>query len=112
MAIRDRGMVKWHAAFQLPELVKAQRNLWQDTERIERPIIDEYQWEEFDLRIAYAMEWNYIVKVKLWSDGFMTDVIGRIHYVDSITRQIRIEVRSGQFEGIPFEDIVEVEVID
>lgn len=31
MAIRDRGMTKWQAAFQLPELAKTQRDFWRDT---------------------------------------------------------------------------------
>jgi hypothetical protein len=82
MAIRDRGMVKWQAAFQLSELVKGQRDLWRDTERIAKPILDEYQSEEFDQRIVYAIESNYSVKVKVWSYGFITDLTGRIHYVD------------------------------
>ncbi|WP_223588269.1 hypothetical protein [Neobacillus bataviensis] len=33
MAIRDRGMVKWQAAFQLPELAKTQKDFWRDTKR-------------------------------------------------------------------------------
>jgi hypothetical protein len=54
MTIRDRGMVKWQAAFQLPELVKSYRELWRDTERIVKPIIDEYEMEEFDQRTCFT----------------------------------------------------------
>jgi len=56
-------MVKWQAAFQLPELVKSYRNLWHDTERIAKPIIDEREAEEFDQRICYAMESNFAVNI-------------------------------------------------
>jgi hypothetical protein len=59
MAIRDRGMVKWQAGFQLPELAKTQRNFWRGTERISKPIIDENEAEEFDLRIIYS--WNTVM---------------------------------------------------
>jgi hypothetical protein len=112
MAIRDRGIVKWQAAFQLPELVKGQCDIWRDTERIEKPILDEDQSEEFDQRIAYAMELNYSVEVSVWSDGFMANITGRIHFVDPITKQLRIEVRTGKFERVAFEDVVEMVVVD
>jgi hypothetical protein len=112
MAIRDRGIVKWQAAFQLPELVKTQRNFWRDTERQPKPIIDEYEAEEFDLRICYAMEYNLAVKISVWTDGFITDITGRVHYIDPITHQLRIEVKPGEFERVAFEDVVGVVVVD
>ncbi|NRD78468.1 YolD-like family protein [Bacillus sp. BRMEA1] len=112
MAIRDRGMTKWQVAFQLPEIVKSQRNFWRDTERMAKPIIDEYETEEFDLRIAYAMEHNLTVKVSEWTDGFITDITGRVHFVDPITRQIHIGVKCGKFERMAFKDVVGVVVID
>jgi hypothetical protein len=34
MGIRDRGKKKWQFAFGMPELIKAQRGLWNDQERI------------------------------------------------------------------------------
>jgi YolD-like protein len=58
MAIRDRGKKKWQFDFGMPELIKAQRDLWTDQERIIKPMTDEYEKEEFDQRIWYAMEYN------------------------------------------------------
>lgn len=111
MALRDRGITKWQAAFQLPELAKAQRNLWHDTERNSKPIIDEQEAEEYDLRIAYAMEFGHAVKVTIWHDGFTQDTIGRVHYVDPLTKELRIEVGIGEFERVPFDSVVGVKVI-
>ncbi|MCM2535210.1 YolD-like family protein [Neobacillus pocheonensis] len=55
---------KWQFAFGMPDdLIKAQRDLWRDSERIEKPIIDVYELEEFDQRICYAMEFNLAVKI-------------------------------------------------
>ncbi|WHY93134.1 YolD-like family protein [Neobacillus cucumis] len=85
MVIRDRGMMKWQAAFQLPELAKTQRHFWLDTERINKAIIDEHQAEEFDLRIIYSMEYNHSLKLTIWDEGFTYDVNGRVHYVDPVT---------------------------
>jgi hypothetical protein len=34
-----------------------------------KPILDEYEKEEFDRSIAYATEYNLPVKIKAWDDG-------------------------------------------
>jgi hypothetical protein len=31
----------------------------------------------------------------VWTDGFTVEMTARIHYVDPITQQLRIEVNSG-----------------
>ncbi|MBV7509536.1 YolD-like family protein [Bacillus sp. sid0103] len=112
MAIRDRGMVKWQAAFQLPELAKTQQNFWRDTERMRKPIVDEHETEEFDLRIIYAMEYNHSVKLSVWEDGFTRDITGQVHYVDPLTKELRIEVKPGEFERIAFDRVVGVKVVN
>jgi hypothetical protein len=112
MTIRDRGKIKWQMAYALPELLRAQRNMWRDSERINKPIIDIYELEEFDSRIAYAMEYNLVVKITVFDDGFTSDINGRIHYVDPITHQLRIEVKPGEMERIDFDSVIGVKVID
>lgn len=112
MAIRDRGKKKWQFAFGMPELIKAQRNLWIDQERMNKPIIDEYEKEEFDQRLCYAMEYNLPVKVKLWTDGFTSEITGRIHYLDPISYQLRIDLQRGEFQRINFRDIIDLSVVD
>ncbi|WP_254119006.1 YolD-like family protein [Bacillus sp. FJAT-29790] len=82
MAVRDRGIMKWQAAFKLPELAKTQWDFWRDNERQAKPIIDEHEAEEFELRIIYAMEYGHSVKLTVWDDGFTFDITGRVHYVD------------------------------
>ncbi|USK36167.1 YolD-like family protein [Bacillus sp. F19] len=37
---------------------------------------------------------------------------GRVHYVDPITRELRIEVKDGEFERVGFESVVGVKVIN
>ncbi|MGG3469091.1 YolD-like family protein [Neobacillus pocheonensis] len=111
MAIRDRGMVKWQAAFQLPELAKTQKDFWRDTKRERKPIIDEHEAEELDLRIIYAMEYNHSIKLMIWADGFTKEMTGRIHFVDPVTHELRIEVKDGEFERVAFDSVVGVKVV-
>ncbi|MDQ0971383.1 hypothetical protein QFZ31_001261 [Neobacillus niacini] len=77
-----------------------------------KPLLDEYEKAEFDWSIAYAMEYNLPVEIKVWSDGFTETITGRIHYVDPITFQLRIEVKSNEIERIAFEDIVGVMIVE
>lgn len=112
MAICDRGLMKWQAAFQLPELAKTQRDFWCNTERIRKPIIDEHEAEEFDLRIIYSMEYNHSVKLTIWDEGFTHEITGRIHYVVPISHELRIEVRPGEFERVAFDSVVGVKVVN
>ncbi|NRD76202.1 YolD-like family protein [Bacillus sp. BRMEA1] len=112
MAIRDRGKMKWVAAYIQPEQAKMHRDFWHDTERIKKPIIDEHEIEEFDLRISYSMEYGHRVKATIWDDGFTYDISGRIHYVDPITHVLRIEVKPGKFECVEFSSVVGIKVIN
>jgi hypothetical protein len=112
MGIRDRGKKKWQFAFGMPELIKAQRDLWMDEKRMTKPIIDEYEKEEFDQRICYSMEYNLMVKITIWSDGFTSEITGRIHYIDPISYHLRIELSGGEFRQIDFRNVVGVSVVD
>jgi hypothetical protein len=112
MKIRDRGKIKWAFAFGMPELIKAQRELWRDSERVAKPLLDIYELEEFDQRIAYAMEYNLAVRLTVWDDGFTSEITGAINRVDPITHELRIEVKPGEFERVAFEDVISVVVVD
>ncbi|MBT2696667.1 YolD-like family protein [Bacillus sp. ISL-40] len=112
MAIRDRGKIKWQPASFMPLGFEMTRAMYKDQERIVKPIIDDYEAEEFDRRICYAMEYNLKAKFSVWDEGFTADIIGRIHYIDPITHQLRIEVKPREFEQVEFKDVVGVVVVD
>jgi hypothetical protein len=112
MAIRDRGKIKWQPASFLPLGFEMTRSMFKDQERKMKPLLDEYEKEEFDQSIAYAMEFNLPVRINVWSDGFTVTITGRIHYVDPITLQLHIEVKTGEYERIAFEDVVGVIIVE
>ena len=84
--------------------------MFKDQERQPKPILDDYQTEEFNLRISYATEFNYAVKITVWHDGFTSYINGHIHHVDPITHELRIEVKPGEFERVAFDSVVGVKV--
>jgi hypothetical protein len=111
MTIRDRGKVKWNAASFMPEVFKMQREMFKDQERQARPLLSEFDTEEFDQRIAYSMQYNLAVKLSIWADGFTTELTGNIKRIDPITHQLRVEVKLGEYEQVAFEGVVEVVVL-
>jgi hypothetical protein len=112
LTIRDRGKVKWQCAFFMPEHVKMLGELRTDYYRQAKPQLDGYQYDEIDDCLSEAMAENKAVKITVWRDGFTTDVIGKVHVVDPLTQQLRIESRPGKFEGVKFADMIGVVISD
>lgn len=48
------------------------------------------------------MEYNLEVKITIWSDGFTSDIKGYVHFVDSISHELRIEAQGGEFHRIAY----------
>jgi hypothetical protein len=112
LSIRDRGKIKWQPASFMPLGFEMTRAMFKDQARQPRPLIDEYEAEAFDQRIAFAVEYKLAIKLTVWADGFTTDITGRIHRVDPITHQLRVEVKPGEFEQIQFENVTVIIVVD
>lgn len=112
IAILDRGKKKWIGAFFMPEHVKMMRDLERDLLRMRKPILDEYQIEEFERQICEAMEFAKPVNLTVWRDGFNYDEIGRVHYLDPLQKEVRLKTELGTVNRIKFNDIIAVEIID
>lgn len=110
MTLRDRGKLKWAPAAFLPEYTKMLRDLEWDYYRQQKPIIDEFQFEEFDQKICYAMEFNFAVKITKWVDGFNYEIVGSIHYVDPIHKEVRLKTEADEVERLKMSEIIAVEV--
>ncbi|WP_071460742.1 YolD-like family protein [Bacillus massilinigeriensis] len=112
MSINDRGIIKWLPAAYMPEQRAMLRELERDELRQPKPILDEYEIEELESRICYAMEFNFPVAISKWSDGFTYEEKGRIHYLDPIRKEVRMKSSGGALIHIKFADILAVEVIE
>lgn len=112
MAISDRGLVKWLPAHFAPELRSMHRELQRDMNRIERPLLDEYQIVELETQVCYAMEVNAPVKLTIWTDGFTYEETGRVHFLDAIQKEVRLKTQFGTVCRIKFTDVIAVEVIE
>ncbi|WP_102262427.1 YolD-like family protein [Mesobacillus jeotgali] len=112
MRIRDRGKLKFMPAHFMPEHRALLRELTRDELRQPKPLLDEYEIQEMENRICYAMEYTYPVKITKWDDGFTYEEKGYVHYLDSIRKEVRMIVVDGCAVSIAFGDVVAVEVIE
>lgn len=108
--IRDRGLMKWQGMM-LPEHVEMLRELDIDLNRERKPLLDEYQIQEFEEKLHYAIAFNYPVKLSVWQEGFTHELEVHVHYIDSLKKQIRA-LDKEECHRIDFGDIVGVEVLD
>lgn len=112
MTIRDRGKMKWQSASFIPLAFEMTNKMFKEQARTAKPILDEHQTEEFDLRISYATEYNLVVKLTLWDDGFTYDITGHVHYFDPLMQELRIEVQPRELKRVKFDSVVGVKVVN
>ncbi len=110
MSLKDRGLKKW-TAFMLPEHVEMMKELDHD-DFVQKPIIDEYMVQEFELKIQYAAEARQLIVFKVWNDGFEEEVRGFVYRLDPIQKEVRLQDENGGLKRVKFENIIEVEVED
>ncbi|PEZ72687.1 YolD-like family protein [Bacillus sp. AFS017274] len=64
--IRDRGIIKWQAALMLPEHKALNKKKDEDDYFLnKKPVLDEYQVEEYENNIHYAMEYHLPISFRL-----------------------------------------------
>ncbi|KON87770.1 hypothetical protein AF332_13660 [Sporosarcina globispora] len=112
MPLRDRGKIKWLPAHFMPEHRSMLRKLENEQKAQNKPLIDDYELEEYDNKIHYAMEFSFLLKVKVWREGFFHEYKGRVNRLDGISRKIYLELEDGDLEKIILEEIAGVEVED
>ncbi|MCS0788849.1 YolD-like family protein [Cytobacillus pseudoceanisediminis] len=110
MPLKDRGKIKWQPAHFMPEHRAMLRKL--ETEQLaqNKPLIDEYELEDYENKIHYAMEYAYYLKVKVWREGYFHEYTGRVNRLDGISRKIYLELEEGFLEKVMFDEIASVEV--
>jgi len=102
--IKDRGNKKW-TSLMLTDHLGLLRDYFAEGGRIEQPILDEYEIEEIEARIHLAMEENAALEFRYWRDGFVSSVVGRVHYVDPLTKELRIVEETGAVTRLNFREL-------
>lgn len=75
--VNDRGSIKW-SALMLPEHVEMIKEMWAEDDKKEKPILDEQQINEINMKLQLALHDNLTVEVKYFKDHNFHATKGRI----------------------------------
>ncbi len=95
----DRGNKKW-TSLMTPELVDGLKQIEEDEKNVEKPILSEDQYEDIQLTLNEALEYNLAITIEYYKNK-------RIH-----TATGRIKLKNGRMEVVTNNDIVSVNIND
>ncbi|MGG1573216.1 YolD-like family protein [Fictibacillus sp. NRS-1165] len=107
--LRHRGKMKWQGMF-MPEHVKSLREYDWDNQNKTKPDLDQQQMELIEQTICEAMAENLALCFTYFKDGDFHLLIGKVHYVDTFRRELRIVDSHGEIDKIKLADLVEVRI--
>lgn len=93
----------------LPEHVKMLREHQSGLDYDRKPELDEQRYEEFNEIICVAMEENRELRFKYYQKGKIAELIGHVHYVDEIKKELRVMDRVNVTHFLKIIDIVDIE---
>lgn len=99
---------RWQMKFILPEHNEALRQLHLAKQKIERPVLSEEQFAEFEFVISSAMSEDLPLFFELYDDGFVREVNGRVAYVDHLRKEFRVKDNRSDTNFVKFADILNV----
>ncbi|MCP9298479.1 YolD-like family protein [Bacillus halotolerans] len=105
--LRDRGTIKY-TSIMLPEHLTQLKQDLIDVSKIEKPSLDDQQIEEMDLLVSEALEFNKELLFKLFNDGFVGNVTGRVHYINFEQQKLHVKDQNDNTVYINMNNIIGV----
>lgn len=106
MDVSDRGTKKW-AAMMMPEHIQMLQDIWQEDEKKEKPIIDEQQKEEFEMKLHLALKDYLTVSVTYYANYDYHTIKDKLNKIDSLNKTVNFD-----HDGVlHFDDIIDVTIL-
>ncbi|MFL0441806.1 YolD-like family protein [Bacillus subtilis] len=105
--LRDRGTIKW-TSMMLPEHLTQLKQDLIDVSKIEKPSLDAQQIEEMDIVVSEALEFNKELVLKLFNNGFVENVTGRVHYINFEEQKLHVKDQNDNTVYINMNNIIGV----
>lgn len=105
--LRDRGTIKW-TSMMLPEHLTQLKQDLLDVSKIEKPSLDAQQIEEMDILVSEALEFNKELVLKLFNNGFVENVTGRVHYINFEEQKLHVKDQNDNTVYINMNNIIGV----
>ncbi|WP_307341101.1 YolD-like family protein [Metabacillus malikii] len=108
--LRDRGTKKW-TSFMMPEHLRMLKERYMNSEKVEKPILDEYEWEEVSRQIGKSLEAQVPIIFKLYKKGSIKYQGGIVDKIDPVQKRIEIINEDNCLEKVSITEIVGVEAL-
>ena len=106
--IRDRGKIKW-TAMMLPEHVKELRKWQEDSEKVRRPELDEFDLQTMQEEVERAVTSGAETRITTWVDGYF-------HYHRGVIKEVSTQYMSYEDpfgkHNLPIHEIVAVMLVE
>lgn len=109
--IRDRGNKKW-VSLMLPEHIKMLKDMSIDLKKQNKPLLDEYQIQEFEERIKYSQEFKLPLEFTIYEQGFIKKIIGKVIKVEPLEKKFKLRTMDDDIEYVFFYEITNVQIKD
>lgn|SRR5690625_3373997 len=109
--LKDRGTIKW-TSLMLPEHVERLKNMWSETEKTTKPLLDPQELESINEQLVEAFQQKLPVTIAIYHDGRIEEIQGRITNIKTHEQQLVIEQKDSTQQTIAFEQVVSVHMND
>ncbi|MCC2929052.1 YolD-like family protein [Bacillus mojavensis] len=92
----------------LPEHLTQLKQDLLDVSKIEKPSLDAQQIEEMDILVSEALEFNKELVLKLFNNGFVENVTGRVHYINFEQQKLHVKDQNDNTVYINMNNIIGV----
>ncbi|MEG7281660.1 YolD-like family protein [Bacillus sp. 0909A] len=92
----------------LPEHLTQLKQDLLDVSKIEKPSLDAQQIEEMDILVSEALELNKELVFKLFNNGFVENVTGRVHYINFEEQKLHVKDQNDNTVYINMNNIIGV----
>lgn len=95
----------------LPEHVEKLKEMWAETEKIKKPLIDAQEWEQMNDQLFQALQYNLPIRLDFYQDGKIETFTGEVLEVDTQQGMIKLQLAKDIVKIFPCQDIITLEEI-
>src|SRR5699024_11412636 len=104
--LKDRGKMKW-TPFMLPEHVEWLKRVWEEDEKVSKPMLDPQEIETINRQLIEASKTKSLVKLTVYENGSINEYEGTIRALSSQTNTVIIKAKKEI--AIPFKNVLRSE---
>jgi len=106
MEVNDRGTKKW-TSIMLPEHVEALKQVIAEQDYKEKPILDDQQKVEIDLKLQMAIQNDLPMEIEYFKDHDFHKIKDKVLTIDSLNGYLRLE----KVDKLNLSDIIDVQIL-